>query len=97
MATPESITNSIQNLNLPNEESNIDTSRMLAQAFQIGYGSAEQIQHRLELVQFWGIKQGAQVLEIGCGQGECTIALAHAVGPDGHIDAVDPGAPDYGK
>ncbi|KIN05824.1 hypothetical protein OIDMADRAFT_38276 [Oidiodendron maius Zn] len=52
--------------------------------------------HRLDLVSFWGITPGSRVLEIGCGQGDCTIVLADAVGESGHVDAVDPGAPDYG-
>ena len=54
------------------------------------------LQHRLNLVKFWGITPGSRVLEIGCGQGDCTTMLADAVGPDGHVDAVDPGPPDYG-
>ncbi|KAK9385249.1 hypothetical protein V1515DRAFT_582209 [Lipomyces mesembrius] len=57
---------------------------------------AWQIDHRLELVSFWNITSGSRVLEIGCGQGDCTIVLADAVGEGGHVDAVDPGAPDYG-
>lgn len=55
-----------------------------------------QIEHRIKLVSFWSIIPGSRVLEIGCGQGDCTIALADAVGENGHVDAVDPGAPDYG-
>lgn len=54
------------------------------------------LDHRINLVKFWGITPGSRVLELGCGQGDCTTVLADAVGPDGHIDAVDPGAPDYG-
>lgn len=57
---------------------------------------AWQMDHRLDLVSFWGITPGSRVLEIGCGQGDCTIVLADAVGESGHVDAVDPGAPDYG-
>jgi predicted methyltransferase len=52
---------------------------------------------RIELVRRWGIKPGSRVLEVGCGQGDCTAVLATAVGPEGHVVAVDPGAPDYGK
>ncbi|RDL39388.1 uncharacterized protein BP5553_03728 [Venustampulla echinocandica] len=55
-----------------------------------------QIEHRIKLVSFWAIAPGSRVLEIGCGQGDCTVALADAVGEHGHVDAVDPGAPDYG-
>jgi predicted methyltransferase len=57
---------------------------------------AWQMEHRLDLVSFWQIAPGSKVLEIGCGQGDCTIVLADAVGESGHVDAVDPGAPDYG-
>lgn len=57
---------------------------------------AWQIEHRLQLVSFWDIKPGSRVLEVGCGQGDCTIVLADRVGETGHVDAVDPGAPDYG-
>ena len=53
--------------------------------------------HRLRLASIWDIRPSSRVLEIGCGQGDCTIVLADAVGPDGHVDAVDPGAGDYGS
>ncbi|CAF9924845.1 MAG: hypothetical protein GOMPHAMPRED_003729 [Gomphillus americanus] len=55
-----------------------------------------QVSHRIRLVTFWDISDGARVLEIGCGQGNCTTVLAEAVGPTGHIDAVDPAPGDYG-
>lgn len=59
-----------------------------------------QATHRIHLVNHWGgptlIRPGARVLEIGCGQGGSTAVLAEAVGPRGAVDAVDPGAPDYG-
>ncbi|KAJ6597468.1 SAM-dependent methyltransferase-like protein [Mycena vulgaris] len=54
-------------------------------------------QHRIDIVQKWGIHQGAQVLELGCGQGETTAVLAEAVGPTGHVTAVDPAPPTYGS
>jgi len=56
-----------------------------------------QMDHRLEMIPFWDITPGSRVLELGCGQGDCTVPLAEAVGEKGHVDAVDPGAPDYGE
>ncbi|PNY25258.1 Uncharacterized protein TCAP_04808 [Tolypocladium capitatum] len=55
-----------------------------------------QAEHRIQLVNFWRIPAGSRVLEIGCGQGTCTAVLAEAVGPEGRVEAVDPGPPDYG-
>ncbi|KAK0730304.1 hypothetical protein B0H67DRAFT_561245 [Lasiosphaeris hirsuta] len=66
--------------------------------------------HRINLINAWGPSgpsPGHQVLEIGCGQGTCTAALAAAVswppasppaqGPiNGHITALDPASPTYG-
>jgi len=60
------------------------------------HGLESQMEHRVQLVSFWGIEPGSRVLEIGCGQGDTTVVLADAVGENGHVDAVDPGAPDYG-
>ncbi|TQV99343.1 hypothetical protein V2A60_004817 [Cordyceps javanica] len=56
-----------------------------------------QVEHRLQLINTWRIPPGSRILEIGCGQGTCTTVLATAAGPDGHVDAVDPGPPDYGS
>ncbi|KAK0656251.1 hypothetical protein B0T16DRAFT_317211 [Cercophora newfieldiana] len=59
--------------------------------------------HRINLINSWepAIGPGTRVLELGCGQGTCTQALAHAVSSPspssaGHITAIDPGSPDYG-
>ncbi|KAL8900202.1 MAG: hypothetical protein Q9207_005805 [Kuettlingeria erythrocarpa] len=52
--------------------------------------------HRLELLQHWKIPTGSKVLELGCGQGDCTTALAHAVGEQGRVVAIDPAELDYG-
>lgn len=55
-----------------------------------------QVAHRIRLVNAWGVQPGSRILEIGCGQGTCTAVLAEAVGPDGHVDGVDPAPGDYG-
>ncbi|KAG8898417.1 hypothetical protein FRB99_007446 [Tulasnella sp. 403] len=52
--------------------------------------------HRIHLVDKWGIKPGDHVLELGCGQGDCTAVLVSAVGPTGHVTAIDPGSSHYG-
>ncbi|KAF5366312.1 hypothetical protein D9758_005717 [Tetrapyrgos nigripes] len=53
-------------------------------------------EHRWAIVSQWDIPEDSRVLELGCGQGDCTAVLADLVGPNGHVTAVDPGAPDYG-
>jgi len=55
------------------------------------------IKHRQRLLSYWKIKPGDNILEIGCGQGDFTVVLADAVGPHGHVVAVDPGPLDYGN
>lgn len=57
-----------------------------------------QTEHRIALLdQGKSIKAGDRVLEIGCGQGDMTAALAEVVGRNGHITAVDPASLDYGS
>ena len=53
--------------------------------------------HRLVLLQHWNIPTGSKVLELGCGQGDCTTVLASAVGEQGRVVAVDPAELDYGE
>jgi SAM-dependent methyltransferase len=53
--------------------------------------------HRLVLVQHWKMLAGSKVLELGCGQGDCTTVLASAVGEHGTVVAVDPAKLDYGE
>lgn len=38
-----------------------------------------QTRHRIEIVSRFDIRPGSNVLEIGCGQGDCTVVLAAAV------------------
>ncbi|KAI1342686.1 S-adenosyl-L-methionine-dependent methyltransferase [Xylariaceae sp. FL0016] len=52
--------------------------------------------HRLELLQHWNIPTGSSVLEVGCGQGDCTTVLASAVGEQGNVVAIDPADSNYG-
>ena len=59
--------------------------------------ASHQTQHRVSLVEFWEIKEGDRILEIGCGQGDCTAVLATAVGESGHVTAIDPASLDYGR
>ncbi|THW27720.1 S-adenosyl-L-methionine-dependent methyltransferase [Aureobasidium pullulans] len=53
--------------------------------------------HRLGISKHWDITSGSKVLELGCGQGDCTTVLAEAVGEDGEVVAVDPASLDYGS
>lgn len=52
-----------------------------------------QSRFRQALVRVWGVKAGDRVLEIGCGQGDTTAALA-ATGAS--VLAIDPADPSYG-
>ncbi|WP_409300239.1 SAM-dependent methyltransferase [Peribacillus sp. SCS-155] len=56
-----------------------------------------QLQHRMDLVEAFGIETGMSVLEIGCGQGDTTAALADAVGEKGKVIAIDIASRDYGS
>lgn len=56
-----------------------------------------QSKHRLKLIDFWGIKEGDKVLEIGCGQGDTTVALAVKVGENGFVHGLDIADEDYGS
>ncbi|KAF9878554.1 putative SAM dependent methyltransferase [Colletotrichum karsti] len=67
-----------------------------------------QLTHRLRLTSLWSIAPSSRVLDIGCGQGDSALVLAHAVGgggggpptgpgPAGHVTALDPAPGDYGS
>jgi precorrin-6B methylase 2 len=60
-------------------------------------GLAGQAEERVQLVRAWSINPGERILELGCGQGDTTIALAVAVGDQGKIVAIDPAPLDYGE
>ena len=63
------------------------------QHFSVVLGQTE---HRLQLIRQWPIQTGSKVLEIGCGQGDCTVVLASIVGSTGHVTAIDPADLSYG-
>ncbi|MGZ4135519.1 MAG: class I SAM-dependent methyltransferase [Tumebacillaceae bacterium] len=56
-----------------------------------------QTEHRIKLAEFWGIKEGDRILEIGCGQGDTTAVLAYMVGVSGLVHGVDNAPPEYGS
>ncbi|WP_188455441.1 class I SAM-dependent methyltransferase [Virgibacillus oceani] len=56
-----------------------------------------QTEHRVKLAQFWNIQKGHKVLEIGCGQGDTTVVLAHFAGEEGLVHGIDIGPSDYGS
>jgi SAM-dependent methyltransferase len=53
--------------------------------------------HRKKLIDFWRIGEGVSVLEIGCGQGETTLALAETVGNSGFVHSIDCADENYGS
>ncbi|MBF2516222.1 class I SAM-dependent methyltransferase [Listeria marthii] len=55
-----------------------------------------QTEHRIKLVDFWQVKKGDRVLEVGCGQGDTTAVLANAVGQDGFVQGIDIAPQNYG-
>jgi len=55
-----------------------------------------QTEHRVKLAQFWDIRNGSRILEVGCGQGDTTAVLAHFVGESGFVHGVDIASLSYG-
>lgn len=56
-----------------------------------------QTKHRIKLAEFWEVKEGNKVLEIGCGQGDTTAVLAFLVGDTGVVHGIDIATPEYGN
>ena len=74
-----------------------DIDRQLSEiASSVNYTTEAQLRHRMALVEFWELAPGDQVLEVGCGQGDCTAVLAYAVGEGGKVVAVDIEPDTYG-
>jgi len=55
-----------------------------------------QSEYRRRLVRDWRIESGSTILELGCGQGDMTAALAEATGPEGLVTATDIASREYG-
>ncbi|KAM3463429.1 hypothetical protein MY5147_000138 [Beauveria neobassiana] len=51
---------------------------------------------RLATIDAWGVEKGERLLDIGCGQGESSVALAAVVGDTGNVTAIDTAPMDYG-
>ncbi|GCE13528.1 methyltransferase domain-containing protein [Tengunoibacter tsumagoiensis] len=45
--------------------------------------------YKQEMIDFLALTAGATVLDVGCGTGQNTLDLAHAVGPQGHVVGID--------
>ena len=74
-----------------------DIDRQLCEiARSVNYTTEAQLRHRMALVEFWKPAPGNQVLEVGCGQGDCTAVLAYAVGEGGKVVAADIEPDTYG-
>lgn len=56
-----------------------------------------QVKLRQNLAKPWNISPGNRILEIGCGQGDCTAVLADLVGENGKVVAIDSAPVYYGK
>ena len=74
-----------------------DIPRQLGEvALSVNHTTVAQLRHRMALVEFWTPAPGDQVLEVGCGQGDCTAVLAYAVGKGGKVVATDIESDTYG-
>jgi len=73
-----------------------DTDSTLAQFDVTGaerlekiYLTPDVVQQREQIFQLLDVKSGMKALDIGCGPGLTSLALAQAVGGSGHVDAID--------
>jgi len=73
-----------------------DTDSTLAQFDVTGaerlekiYLTPDVVQQREQIFQLLDVKSGMKALDIGCGPGLTSWALAQAVGGSGHVDAID--------
>ena len=73
-----------------------DTDSTLAQFDQAGaerlekiYLTPDVVQQREQIFQLLDVKPGMHALDIGCGTGLTTLALAESVANAGRVDAID--------
>ena len=52
-------------------------------------GTAFEVEHHAEALRLANIQEGQHILDVACGTGRGTVGLAHAVGPNGRVDALD--------
>ncbi|EGN94530.1 hypothetical protein SERLA73DRAFT_188484 [Serpula lacrymans var. lacrymans S7.3] len=78
----------------PLDPASIAQLSLYGSRFDVQLGQTE---HRVNLVTAWKVQEGDHVLEIGCGQGDCTAVLATAVGETGKVTAIDPAPSEYGS
>ncbi|NDC62172.1 MAG: methyltransferase domain-containing protein [Betaproteobacteria bacterium] len=53
------------------------------------YLTPDVVRQREQIFQLLDVKPGMKALDIGCGPGLTSLALAQAVGEAGHVDAID--------
>lgn len=51
------------------------------------------VEQRRRTRERFGASPGERLIDLGCGPGLLAVELAEAVGPDGHVTAIDPSAP----
>lgn len=53
------------------------------------YLTPDVVQQREQIFQLLDVKPGMNALDIGCGPGLTSLALAQTVGNTGHVEAID--------
>ncbi|WP_254646927.1 class I SAM-dependent methyltransferase [Streptomyces sp. GbtcB6] len=56
---------------------------------RLGVQDSLYAEHTEYLLRTAGVREGMRVLDVGCGTGAVSLALARIVGPDGHVTGVD--------
>jgi SAM-dependent methyltransferase len=60
-----------------------------AQNIEALYATPEVVEQRQLVREAIGLRQGEQVLDLGCGPGYLAVEMAAEIGPDGRVHAVD--------